>query len=140
MLRLGRPTAAQVAGRVYVLALLGLEQVASKLGGLSSGQRRPAAVAVEIIHLPSIVYLDEPTSGLDSGMSLDFVRAIQRLAQNGRTVVCTIHQPTEEIFNMFSKLLLIGDGVARYFGTPQDAITKLYGEGAARAAATRPRC
>ena len=132
MLRLGRPTAAQVAGRVrYVLALLGLEQVASKLiGGLSSGQRRLAAVAVEIIHLPSIVYLDEPTSGLDSGMSLDFVRAIQRLAQNGRTVVCTIHQPTEEIFNMFSKLLLIGDGVARYFGTPQDAITKLYGEGA----------
>jgi ABC-type multidrug transport system ATPase subunit len=132
MLRLNRPDSEAVTARVrYVLNLLSLEGSAHMLvAGLSTGQRRLASVAVEIIHLPSIVYLDEPTSGLDSGMSLDFIKAVQRLTAAGRTVVCTIHQPTEEIFGMFTKLLLIGDGMARYFGTPEAAIETLYGEGA----------
>ena len=132
MLRLNRPDSAAVTARVrYVLSLLSLEASAHMLvAALSTGQRRLASVAVEIIHLPSIVYLDEPTSGLDSGMSLDFIKAVQRLTAAGRTVVCTIHQPTEEIFGMFTKLLLIGDGMARYFGTPDAAIETLYGEGA----------
>ena len=75
--------------------------------------------------MPSILYLDEPTSGLDSAMALDFVKAIRRFASFGCTVVCTIHQPTETIFMMFEKLLIVGDGFPRYIGSPDGALAAI---------------
>ena len=33
--------------------------------GLSGGQKRRLCVALQMIHLPSVVFLDEPTSGND---------------------------------------------------------------------------
>ena len=65
MLRLRMPSNTAVADRVQtMLEVLGLESVADKLlGGLSAGQRRLVSVAVEAVHMPSVLYLDEPTSG-----------------------------------------------------------------------------
>ena len=80
--------------------------------------------------MPSVLYLDEPTSGLDSAMALDFVESIKRFARYGCTIVCTIHQPSETIFMMFDKLLIVGDGLPRYIGTPDQAMSVL-GEGVA---------
>lgn len=109
-----------------MLELLGLEKVQNKLvGGLSAGQRRLVSVASEIVHGPTIIYLDEPTSGLDSAMALQFLNAVARLRTLGTTIICTIHQPTEEIFYKFSKLLIVGDGFPRYVGTPEGALAAI---------------
>lgn len=54
-------------------------------------------------------------------MSLEFVRTILRLASQGATVLCTIHQPTEQIFHMLPKVLVIGDGRTVFSGTPDEA-------------------
>ena len=78
-----------------------------------------------MVHLPAVMYLDEPTSGLDSKMSLDFCNAMKRLAARNATVLCTIHQPTEEIFNSFKKILVIGDGRCVYAGAPTSALESL---------------
>ncbi|KAH8097327.1 hypothetical protein JL720_215 [Aureococcus anophagefferens] len=111
LLRLSKPNDSAVGDRVLsilqMLALDGSSHVLVK--ALATGERRLAAVAVEMVHLPAVMYLDEPTSGLDSKMSLDFVNAMRRLAARDATLLCTIHQPTEEIFNLFDKILVAGD-------------------------------
>lgn len=62
-------------------------------GGLSFEQRKRLAIACELTGSPSIIFLDEPTSGLDSRGALVVMRAMKRIAESGRTVCATIHQP-----------------------------------------------
>lgn len=52
----------------------------------------------------------QPTSGLDSKSAYRVMRAIKRIAATNRTIVCTIHQPSQEVFFMFDKLLLLRRG------------------------------
>ena len=47
---------------------------------------------------PSVMFVDEPSSGLDSKMAEDVVMTLKRLASQGRTLICTIHQPSYKIF------------------------------------------
>ena len=62
-------------------------------GGLSFEQRKRVAIACELAGSPSVLFLDEPTSGLDSRGALVVMRAMKRIADTGRTVCATIHQP-----------------------------------------------
>jgi hypothetical protein len=54
--------------------------------------------------------LDEPTSGLDSRGALVVMRAMKRIAESGRTVCATIHQPSSTVFEMFDDLILLKKG------------------------------
>ncbi len=78
--------------------------------GLSVEQRKRVTIAVEMTANPSVIFLDEPTSGLDSRAARIVMRAVRRVAASGRTVLCTIHQPSYEIFSMFDNLLLLKTG------------------------------
>jgi ABC-type multidrug transport system ATPase subunit len=84
--------------------------------GLSGGEVRRLAIGSEIVHFPSIIYLDEPTTGLDSSSSLGIMSILKDLANRGRTVICTVHQPSQEIFALLDKVLLLATGRAVYFG------------------------
>lgn len=68
------------------------------------------------------MFCDEPTSGLDSFMASNLVSIINKLARSGRTLICTIHQPSSETFEMFQNLLLLADGRIAYFGELKDAV------------------
>eukprot|EP00960_Hanusia_phi_P072596 767828-Hanusia_phi.AAC.1 len=59
---------------------------------------------------PSILFLDEPTSGLDSRAAKMVMNVLRRITATGRTVICTVHQPSQEIFSMFDHLLLLKKG------------------------------
>ena len=50
------------------------------------------------------------------------MEALWTLAGNGRTVVCTIHQPRSSIFRMFDQLLLLSEGLTMYFGPAAGAV------------------
>jgi ABC-type multidrug transport system ATPase subunit len=63
-----------------------------------------------------LIFLDEPTSGLDSYLAATVVEGMKTLAASGRTVLCTIHQPSTEVFNRFDTLLLLSAGCPIYFG------------------------
>jgi len=78
--------------------------------GLSVEQRKRVTIGVEMVSNPSVLFLDEPTSGLDSRSARVVMRAVKRIAESGRTVICTIHQPSYEIFSMFDRLLLLKKG------------------------------
>jgi ABC-type multidrug transport system ATPase subunit len=95
--------------------LIGLPQLGIK--GISGGEMRRLAFASEIITNPSILFADEPTSGLDSFMAMSVVDTMRTLAKKGKTIVCTIHQPSSEIFEMFDKLFLMAEGRLAYTGS-----------------------
>jgi ATP-binding cassette subfamily G (WHITE) protein 1 len=69
-----------------------------------------------------LLFLDEPTTGLDSNMSFNIVETLKKMACNNRTIVCTIHQPSTDIFNMFDDVMLLSSGYVTYFGPRQDMI------------------
>lgn len=72
---------------------------------------------LKVLTNPFILFCDEPTSGLDSFMAMSVVECMRRLASQGRTIVCTIHQPSSEIFEMFDKLSLLAEGRLAFIGS-----------------------
>lgn len=75
--------------------------------GLSTEQRKRLTIAVELVANPSIIFMDEPTSGLDARAAAIVMRTVRNTVDTGRTVVCTIHQPSIEIFEAFDEVCLI---------------------------------
>ncbi|KAG1655082.1 hypothetical protein FOA52_010286 [Chlamydomonas sp. UWO 241] len=85
--------------------------------GLSVEQRKRLTIGVELVSNPSAIFMDEPTSGLDASAAKIVMSAVRAVANNGRTVCVTIHQPSIEIFEAFDMLLLIQKGGRiTYFG------------------------
>nr|XP_024391802.1 ABC transporter G family member 36-like isoform X3 [Physcomitrium patens] len=87
-------------------ALVGLPGIS----GLSTEQRKRLTIAVELVANPSIIFMDEPTSGLDARAAAIVMRTVRNTVDTGRTVVCTIHQPSIDIFEAFDELLLLKRG------------------------------
>ncbi|KAF8398268.1 hypothetical protein HHK36_017195 [Tetracentron sinense] len=87
-------------------ALVGVPGV----NGLSTEQRKRLTIAVELVANPSIIFMDEPTSGLDARAAAIVMRTVRNTVDTGRTVVCTIHQPSIDIFESFDELLLMKRG------------------------------
>ncbi|CAL8079445.1 unnamed protein product [Prunus armeniaca] len=80
------------------------------VSGLSTEQRKRLTIAVELVANPSIMFMDEPTSGLDARAAAIVMRAVKNVSATGRTVVCTIHQPSIDIFEAFDELILMKTG------------------------------
>lgn len=95
--------------------------------GISGGERRRLAFATELLTEPSVLFADEATSGLDSAMAYNVCKMLRDFARGEgsgrkRTVFATIHQPSEEVFNLFDKVLILVDGAVVYHGAPSDAL------------------
>ncbi|XP_031332545.1 protein white-like isoform X2 [Photinus pyralis] len=95
--------------------------ITGRIKGISGGEMKRLSFAAEVLTNPSLMFCDEPTSGLDSFMAMNVVQVLKRLAQLGKTVVCTIHQPSSELYAMFDKILLVAEGRVAFLGTPKEA-------------------
>eukprot|EP00656_Telonema_subtile_P018092 TRINITY_DN1974_c0_g1_i2.p1 TRINITY_DN1974_c0_g1~~TRINITY_DN1974_c0_g1_i2.p1 ORF type:complete len:1530 (+),score=346.04 TRINITY_DN1974_c0_g1_i2:54-4643(+) len=102
----------------YTLDMLDLQNCADvQIKLLDSQQLKRCTMGVELVTDPAILFLDEPTSGLDSIGALVVMESIKKIVASGVTVVCTIHQPAETLFNYFDNLLLLKKGGYQiYFG------------------------
>ncbi|KAJ4837586.1 hypothetical protein Tsubulata_009692 [Turnera subulata] len=98
-------------------ALVGLPGV----DGLSTEQRKRLTIAVELVANPSIVFMDEPTSGLDARAAAIVMRTVRNIVNTGRTIVCTIHQPSIDIFESFDELLFMKRGGEVIYAGPLGA-------------------
>lgn len=86
--------------------------------GISGGERKRLCIAMELLSHPKLLFLDEPTSGLDSSTSLAICRTLHHISSTGEcTVICTIHQPQQKIFELFDNLILMKKGVIVYQGS-----------------------
>ncbi|KAM4060206.1 ABC-2 type transporter [Hirsutella rhossiliensis] len=86
--------------------------------GLNLEQRKRLTIAVEMVTNPEFfLFLDEPTSGLDSQTAWSICTLLRKLTKNGQGILCTAHQPSSQIFQMFDQLLLLSSrGETIYFG------------------------
>ncbi|XP_004531236.1 ATP-binding cassette sub-family G member 1 [Ceratitis capitata] len=107
----------------HLLDTLKLSQAKqTRAGNLSGGQKKRLSIALELIDNPAVLFLDEPTTGLDSSASSDTIQLLQTLANEGRTIVCTIHQPSTHVFNLFNHIYVLSQGCCTYQGTPHNTI------------------
>lgn len=106
-----------------IIALSGMTEYADFLvgevgRGLTAAQRKRLTIGVELAAMPELLlFIDEPTSGLSSEEAWSLVKLLKVLASRGLAILCTIHQPTEAIFQEFDNVILLGKGgKACYFG------------------------
>ncbi|EGZ27184.1 hypothetical protein PHYSODRAFT_284063 [Phytophthora sojae] len=93
------------------LDLLDLRPIADQIiRGRSQEQMKRLTIGVELAAQPSVLFLDEPTSGLDAHSAKVIMDGVRKVADSGRTVVCTIHQPSSDVFFLFNSLLLLKRG------------------------------
>ncbi|KAM0194176.1 hypothetical protein ACHAPI_007202 [Fusarium lateritium] len=129
-LRLPPSTTAEERHKVVeeVILELGLKECAdTRIGnsqhhGCSGGEKRRTSIGVQLLANPSVLFLDEPTTGLDATSAYQLVRTLKTLAQKGRTIMTTIHQPRSEIWDLFDNLIVLTKGSPVFSGAVKDAV------------------
>jgi ABC-type multidrug transport system ATPase subunit len=62
------------------------------------------------------------TAGLDSHAALVLMEFMRKLTSEQRTVICSIHQPRQAIWEMFHKVEVLSEGHLMYFGSTSGAV------------------
>lgn len=78
--------------------------------GISGGEKRRVSISIQLLNDPKVLLLDEPTSGLDSFTAGSILEVLNALAAEGRTIICSIHQPRSDLFSHFGNVLLLAKG------------------------------
>ncbi|KAJ5859609.1 hypothetical protein N7534_004886 [Penicillium rubens] len=107
-----------------ILELLELDTISDALvGSLGVEERKRVTIGVELCARPSaLLFLDEPTSGLDSQAAHSIVTFLRKIAGQGVPIVCTIHQPSSIIFEMFDHTLILAPGAMSPFANPAEFV------------------
>ncbi|XP_029949983.1 broad substrate specificity ATP-binding cassette transporter ABCG2d [Salarias fasciatus] len=112
----------------HLIKELGLTKVAdSKVGtamtrGVSGGERKRTNIGMELIIDPAVLFLDEPTTGLDASTANSVLLLLKRMANHGRTIIMSIHQPRYSIYRLFDTLSLLVGGRMVYHGPAPNAL------------------
>ncbi|KAH3715726.1 protein white-like [Dreissena polymorpha] len=93
-----------------------------RIKGISGGEMRRLSFASEFLTNPPLLFCDEPTSGLDSYMAENIVQTLQQTAKRGKTVICTIHQPSSEVFALFDHVIVMAEGRVAFMGEAEQAL------------------
>ena len=94
-----------------LLEMMGLSSRAkTNIEWLSGGEAQRVAIARALINEPAIVVADEPTAHLDSKLSLDFMAAMERLKEEGKTILFASHDPLVYESAMVDRILEMRDG------------------------------
>lgn len=83
------------------------------------------SLAVQLLTDRPILFCDEPTTGLDSYNAESVVKILHNTAGLGKIVICTIHQPTSGIFDIFHQITFLANGSMIYCG-PIDNVTNYF--------------
>lgn len=94
---------------VKTLDLVGLgDRMTHKPNELSGGQRQRVAIARALINNPSIILADEPTGNLDSKTSKDIMGLLDKIHEDGNTVIVVTHE--EDIARHAHRIIKLMDG------------------------------
>jgi ABC-2 type transport system ATP-binding protein len=85
------------------------EKAKERTRTLSGGMKRRVILARALMHRPRLLILDEPTAGVDIELRLELWHYVQRINQEGTTILLTTHY-LEEAEQLCSKIAFIADG------------------------------
>jgi len=107
-----------------LLSGLGLDKKA-KIGTLSGGQRRRAALLLALLRDPSILLLDEPAAGLDRATETTLMNDLRQLSVSGakKTILCATHELAN--IHLFHRVLAMSEGAIAYDGPPDGVFRAL---------------
>lgn len=117
-----------------VLMKMGLKDCANNLigsdmiKGISGGEKRRVSIAVQVLTDPRILLLDEPTSGLDAFTASSIMEVLEGLANEGRTLILTIHQARSDLFKHFGSVLLLARGGLPVYAGPAKEMLSYFGK------------
>jgi len=107
----GTPRAQLLARAEALLADLQLaHRRDAKVEWLSGGEQQRVAICRALINDPQILVADEPTANLDSKLSAEFLAILRRLAEAGRTVILTSHDPLVVESEVVDRVYALRDG------------------------------
>jgi ABC-2 type transport system ATP-binding protein len=86
---------------------------------LSGGMKRRLILARALMHRPRLLILDEPTAGVDIELRLELWHYVQKINQEGTTILLTTHY-LEEAEQLCNKIAFIADGQIAAQGTSQE--------------------
>ncbi|GAA94934.1 uncharacterized protein L969DRAFT_53077 [Mixia osmundae IAM 14324] len=90
--------------------------------GVSGGERKRTSIAEALVARATVAAWDQSTRGLDSATALDYIKSLRVLTDTVQTTnIVTLYQASEDIYNLFDKVLLIDEGRCIYFGPATEA-------------------
>lgn len=92
----------------------------AKVRGISGGEKKRLSLACELIASPSVIFADEPTTGLDAFQAEKVMETLRQLAEDGHTVICSIHQPRGSVYGKFDDIVLLSEGEVVYMGPAKE--------------------
>lgn len=114
----GLPTAEAAARTGEMLEAFDLTAMADRpVRTLSGGQKRRVALAIGLVHRPSLVFLDEPTTGLDPQNRANLWDQIRTLRDAGASVLLSTHY-LDEAETLCDRLMIVDHGEVVVEGTP----------------------
>lgn len=95
---------------MFHLQKVGLEDWSSHLPNeLSGGQKQRVAIARALASNPKLILADEPTGALDSTTSQEIMKFLQKLNDEGKTILIVTHE--EDISLMCKRIVRLKDGI-----------------------------
>jgi len=110
----------------YVSEIIGInERLKHRVKKYSGGMKRRLNIGAALLHEPKLIIMDEPTVGIDPQSRSHILDTVQRLAENGATVIYTSHY-MEEVELLCNRLCIMDNGRIIASGT-KDEIVKSVG-------------
>lgn len=109
-----------------ILRILKIDNVADTIigdelvRGLSGGEKKRVCIAIELVSSPSVILMDEPVSGLDSYTAEIVIGLLRELANKGKMIIVSIHQPSDLLYSKFDRLIFMQEGNIVYQGSRMD--------------------
>jgi ABC-type multidrug transport system ATPase subunit len=88
---------------------------------LSGGERKRFGIACSLMTNPDVLLCDEPSSGLSSQDSEVLVKHLRKIADEGRLIIASLHQPEMQLLRYFEKMLYLDEGgTPVFYGSPAE--------------------
>ncbi|KAJ5928919.1 CDR ABC transporter [Penicillium verhagenii] len=90
--------------------------------GVSGGEKKRVSIGEAMVTKASTQCWDNSTRGLDASTALEYVQSLRSLTNTAQvSTLVALYQASENLFNLFDKVVLIEDGKCAFFGRSEDA-------------------